>query len=249
MLVDSHCHFSKEYYDDLDEIIINNKKNGINKMIISGCDKDSIRESILLNKKYNEIELCLGFHPSEVDLITDEDINILESLLLENKVVGLGEIGLDYYYTKENKDRQIYFFKKQLELAEKLNLPVVIHSRNATMDTLAILKKHNVKGVIHCFSDSYETAVEYIKIGFLIGVSGVVTFKNSKLKDIIKRLPIESIVLETDSPYLSPEPFRGQTNSSKNILVIAEYIANIKKLSLEEISNITTNNVKRVYNI
>ncbi len=249
MLIDSHCHFSKEYYDDLEEVLINNKKNGVNKIIISGCDKKSIKEAILLSNKYCEVELCLGYHPSEVDNLEDRDIEELEILLKNSNAIALGEIGLDYYYTKDNKDKQIYIFNKQLQLAEKLNLPVIIHSRDATKDTIDTLKKYNLKGVIHCFSDSYETALEYIKLGYLIGISGVITFKNSKLKNVVSRLKLENVVLETDSPYLSPEPYRGQTNSSKNILYIAEYIADLKNISLEEVALVTSSNVCNIYNL
>src|SRR5699024_7496682 len=178
---------------------------------------------------------------------TESDLDYLKSLLGEKKIVGIGEIGLDYHYTKENKDKQIWLFEEQLKIAEEFNLPVVIHSRDATMDTINTLKKYKVKGIIHCFSGSLETANIYISMGFLLGIGGVVTFKNSKLKDVVKEVPSESIVLETDSPYLAPVPFRGKINSSKYLEYIANFIAEIKNISVEELAEITSRNASSLF--
>ena len=164
-----------------------------------------------------------------------------------SKIIAIGEIGLDYHYDNTNKDRQKDLFIKQIMLAKEYKLPIVIHTRDATKDTIDILKKFNIKGIIHCFSGSLETAREYINMGFYLGIGGVVTFKNSKLKDVIKEIGLDSIVLETDSPYLSP--IRGNKNFPKNIKIIAEYIASLLNISVEEVSKKTTLNVKKIYNI
>ena len=178
------------------------------------------------------------------------DLVLLEKQLTStSKMVGLGEIGLDYYYGKENKDLQLQLFERQLALAEKLDLPVVIHSRDATLDTIQLLKKYSVSGVIHCFSGSLETAQEYIKMGFSLGIGGVVTFKNSKLREVVAQIPLENIVLETDSPYLTPEPFRGKKNSSKYVPYIALAIAENKNISIDEVASITTKNAKKIFHI
>ena len=228
MYIDTHCHLSKDDYDDIDEVINENRKTGIEKIIISGCTKESIIESLELSKKYNDVYVTIGYHPSEVKYITKVDINELEKHLMDDKVVGLGEIGLDYHYGKDDIEEQKELFRSQMKLAEKYKLPVVIHSRDATLDTINILKEFpNVKGDIHCFSGSLETAKEYIKLGYVLGIGGVVTFKNSNLYSVVEKIGIENIVFETDSPYLTPEPYRGKKNSSKYIPYIAKRIAEI----------------------
>lgn len=250
MYIDTHCHLQSKYYENIDAVIKDNRKAGIDKIIVSGCEICEIKEVIEYAKKYDDVYLTLGFHPEYADSINDIDISWLKEVVKNNnKVIGIGEIGLDYYYSKENRDRQINLFRKMLELASELNLPVVIHSRNATLDTINILKEYNVVGVIHCFSGSLETANEYIKMGYYLGIGGVVTFKNSNLRDILKELSLDNIVLETDSPYLTPTPFRGKINSSKNIPLIAEELSNIFSVTCEEVSRRTINNTKSIFNI
>lgn len=250
MYIDTHCHLEKKYYDDIDDIIKQNRVNGIDKIIVSGCEIDEIKEVLEYAEKYDDVYLTLGFHPEYVEEIRDSDIDWLREIVKNNKkVIGIGEIGLDYYYSKDNKEKQISLFRKLLSLASELNLPVVIHSRDATKDTIDILKEYNVKGVIHCFSGSLETAREYIKIGYYLGIGGVVTFKNSNLRDVLKELSLNNIVLETDSPYLSPTPLRGTVNSSKNIPLIAKEIANIFNLTEEEVGKITSQNVTNIFDI
>ncbi|MBP3799879.1 MAG: TatD family hydrolase [Bacilli bacterium] len=250
MYIDTHCHLQSKYYENIDAVIKDNRKAGIDKIIVSGCEICEIKEVIEYAKKYDDVYLTLGFHPEYADSINDIDISWLKEVVKNNnKVIGIGEIGLDYYYSKENRDRQINLFRKMLELASELNLPVVIHSRNATLDTINILKEYNVVGVIHCFSGSLETANEYIKMGYYLGIGGVVTFKNSNLRDILKELSLDNIVLETDSPYLTPTPFRGKINSSKNIPLIAEELSNIFSVTCEEVSIRTINNTKSIFNI
>lgn len=247
MYIDTHCHLSVEDYDDIDKVIEENKNALVDKIVVSGCSRESIDEVMDLKDKYDMVYVTIGYHPEYADTITESDLDYLKSLLGEKKVVGIGEIGLDYHYTKENKDKQIWLFEEQLKIADAFNLPVVIHSRDATMDTINILKKYKVKGIIHCFSGSLEIANIYISMGFLLGIGGVVTFKNSKLKDVVKEVPLESIVLETDSPYLAPVPFRGKINSSKYLEFIANFIADIKNISVEELAEITSRNASSLF--
>ena len=247
MYIDTHCHLSREDYDDIDKVIEENKNANIDKIVVSGCSRESIEEVMDLKDRYDMVYVTIGYHPEYADTVTESDLDYLKSLLGEKKIIGIGEIGLDYHYTKENKDKQIWLFEEQLKIASDFNLPVVIHSRDATMDTINTLKKYKVKGIIHCFSGSLETANIYISMGFLLGIGGVVTFKNSKLKDVVKELSLESIVLETDSPYLTPVPFRGKINSSKYLEFIANFIADIKNISLEELAEITSKNASSLF--
>ena len=249
MFIDTHTHLSLEDYDDIDLVIKENRDNNISKIIISGCTRDSIIESLKYIDKYDDVFATIGYHPSEVDDCNDDDLILLEEQLKHKKVVGVGEIGLDYHYGKEDRDKQIELFEKQLKIAEINNLPVVIHSRDATEDTINILKKYNVRGVMHCFSGSIETAKIYTSMGFLLGIGGVVTFKNSNLFKVVEEVGIENIVLETDSPYLTPEPFRGKKNSSKYIPYIAKRIAEILNISVEEVGKITSNNASSMFDL
>lgn len=250
MFIDTHCHLSKEYYNDLDEIINNCKKNKVNFLIISGCDKGGIKEGLDIIKNYSNVYMTIGFHPSEVDTTTDEDLIWLEELVKKNKkIIGIGEIGLDYYWVKDNKDKQKELFKKQLDLANKLNMPIVIHSRESTQDTYDILSQYNLKGIIHCFSGSLEMAQKYIKLGYKIGIGGVLTFKNSKLKDVVKEIALKDITLETDSPYLAPEPYRGKKNSPEYIPIIAKKIAEIKEIDIKEVEKETVSNTISLFDL
>lgn len=249
MLTDTHCHLTKEFFQDIDEIIENAKMSGVGRYISAADSIVSSKEMILLGEKYKDIYITLGIHPENCFDSLDDIANIIEENKNNSKFVAIGEIGLDYYYGKENKLRQIEVFEYQLALAEKYNLPVVVHSREATLDTINSIKKYNVKGVMHCFSGSLETAKELIKMGFYIGVGGVMTFKNSKIDEIIKGIPLNKIVLETDSPFLTPEPFRKHSNEPKYIKTIAEYLANLKHIDISEVEKITENNVKEIFSI
>lgn len=251
MFIDTHCHLSVEDYDDIELVLKENKKAGIDKIIISGCTKESIIESNDISKQYEDVYLTVGFHPSEASITTNDDLSFLEKIICDNnKIVGVGEIGLDYHYGKKDIDLQKALFRRQMKIAEKYSLPVVIHSRDATEDTIAILKEFPlVKGDIHCFSGSYETAQIYIKMGYKLGIGGVVTFKNSKLFEVVKKIGIENILLETDSPYLTPEPYRGQKNSSKYIPNIASKIAEILDISISDVSLITLNNTYSLFDL
>ena len=250
MYIDTHCHLSKEDYDDIDLVVKENIDAGVSKMIISGCSFDSILESLNLIKKYKNIYATIGFHPSEADIIGENDLLFLEEKLKINKVVGIGEIGLDYHYGKENILKQKDLFRQQLCLADKYKLPVVIHSRDATLDTINILKEFsNVKGVIHCFNGSLETAKEYISLGYYLGIGGVITFKNCKLSEVIKKIGLSNIVFETDSPYLTPVPFRGKKNSSKYLFYISKKVSECVDKEELEVSKIIENNTYELFDL
>jgi len=250
MFIDTHCHLSSEFYSDIPEVILEDEKAGMSQIIASFCEIDTVNDVCTFVDNYNIVYATIGFHPDQASKYNDTDLLKLRELCLKyKKIVGIGEIGLDYHYGKENRDEQIILFKKQLDLASELNLPVVIHSRDATKDTVDILKNYSLNGVIHCFSGSLEIAKEYIKMGFLLGIGGVVTFKNSKLPLVVKEIPLESIVLETDSPYLTPTPYRGSVNSSKYIPIIAEKIAEIKEISTSEVASVTTNNALKLFDL
>ena len=251
MYIDTHCHLSRDDYDDIDLVIKENRNNQIDKIIVSCCDKASIIEGLAISLNYEDIFLTLGYHPSEANDINENDLLELEKYLKnESKVVGVGEIGLDYHYGKEDIDKQKWLFRKQLEIAQKLSLPVVIHSRDATLDTINILTEYpDVKGDIHCFSGSIETAEKYISMGYKLGIGGVVTFKNSNLYKVVETVGIDNIILETDSPYLTPEPFRGKKNSSKYIPYIAKKIADILSITAEEVGFRTSKNAINLFDL
>lgn len=251
MLIDTHCHLSIEDYDDIDLVIKENRENGVGKIVVSACTKESILECLEYIKKYDDVYLTIGFHPSETETYTNDEINFLKENVKNNKkIVGIGEIGLDYHYGKDDQLKQIEMFIDQMHLAQELGLPVVIHSRDATEETIKILKEFpKVTGVIHCFSGSVETAKIYVKMGYKIGIGGVVTFSNSKLFEVVEAIGIENIVLETDSPYLTPVPFRGKKNSSKYLKYVADKISDILEISVENVSLETTKNACSVFDL
>jgi TatD DNase family protein len=249
MFIDTHCHLFPEYYEDLDSLEKTILDAKVVKVINNGTDNQSNSMVLDLVKKYDYMYGAIGIHPEVVDTYKEDDIDFVEKHLKDNKIVALGEIGLDYYWTKDNKEKQIELFEKQLAIAEKFDIPVIVHSRDATLDTIECLKKYKVRGVIHSFSGSYETAQIYIKMGFLLGINGVVTFKNCNLIDVISRVGIEHFMLETDSPYLTPVPYRGQRNDSSHINDIVNFLSDRLDISREEISKITNDNVKRCFDI
>lgn len=240
MMIDTHCHLDKEEYDNLDEIINHMGKNII---IASGCDLKTNKNVIDLVNKYDNIYGTIGFHPEEIDNYNDESLTFLEDNLSNPKIVGIGEIGLDYHYSHDNKDQQIKAFIEQIELAKRFNKTIVIHSREAIEDTYNVLEKYlnNNKAILHCYSGSLEMARRFKKLGLKFGIGGVVTFKNSqKLQDVVEELDITDLVLETDSPYLCPEPFRGKKNEPYNIAYVAQKIAEIKNIDYDKVLEITT---------
>lgn len=245
--VDTHCHIFKSDYENINEILENASNNHIKYVIDNGSNNQTNKEVLELIKKYPNMYGAIGIHPEDVDGVMPDDIKFIEDNLSNEKIVAIGEIGLDYYYTKENKEEQIKLFESQLSLAEKYNMPVIVHSRDATEDTINSLKKFKCKGVIHSFSGSLETARIYIKIGYLLGVNGVITFKNAKIKDVIKEVGLKNIVLETDSPYLTPVPFRGTQNNPGHVLQIAQFVADLYNISLEELAEQTNKNITEMY--
>ncbi|MBO5839877.1 MAG: TatD family hydrolase, partial [Methanobrevibacter sp.] len=225
MIIDTHCHIYNSEMENAEEIIKEAAKENIF-IILNGTDPKSNEEVLKLSQTYENVYAALGYFYTFADEVTDEDILLLDNQLKNDKVIAVGEIGLDYYKGKENKDKQIELFEKMLTLAEKHELPVIIHSRKAMQDTYDILKKHNVAGSMHSYQGSGEMAEEFIKLGFYIGIGGTVTHTNNKkTRKMLKKIGIEHILLETDSPYLSPEPLRGKRNDSRNIKHIAQKIA------------------------
>ena len=250
MFIDTHCHIDSSVSGDV--YIKNAYSANVKGLIFSFCNQDCYQAGIEFLDKYPDVFVSLGFHPEDADVITDKDLQCLDEVLVSSsRIVAIGEIGLDYYWRKDNKEKQRDLFQKQLDLAVKHQMPVVIHCRDAIQELYDILSQYKgkVKGVIHCFSGSYEMARAFIELGFVLGIGGVLTFKNSKLYQVVEKLPLSSIVLETDSPYLTPEPHRGEMNESKYILLIAEKIAQIKGISLSEVEKITTDNAKRVFDL
>lgn len=246
MLIDTHCHLSYEDYDNLDETIKN--MDGI--MIASGCNDKTNKEVLELVEKYDNVYGTLGIHPEEIDNITEGSYKFIEDNINNPKIVGIGEVGLDYYWVTDNKERQKDVFENQLKLAEKYNKPVVVHSRDSIQDTYDILKKYKLNGTIHCFNSSLEMAREFIKLGYKIGVGGVVTFKNSKkLQEIVKELDIKDILIETDSPYLTPEPYRGKRNQPSNVYYVALKIAELKNISVNSVIEQTWKNAKSQFDL
>ena len=250
MYIDSHCHLSKDDYDNIDNVIDDANNNNVKYLIVSGYDRKSIKEVLDLANRYPNIFLTLGYHPSEANVYSDDDLKELKELIINNKkVIGIGEIGLDYHWDKDNKDKQKELFLKQIKIAKELKLPIVIHSRDAFQDTYDILKSQNHYGVIHCFSGNKENAKMYLDLGFYLGIGGVLTFKNSNLKETIKNIPTEKILLETDSPYLAPTPHRGERNEPKYIPLIAKELSNLVGIPVEEIEKQIEKNTLKIYNI
>lgn len=250
MLTDTHCHLYTEYYNnDIEKILENAKNIGITRCINSGCSNKSNIEVIKLAEQYENIYATIGIHPENVTNYKQSDLKFIEDNIKNKKVLAIGEIGLDYHYSNEYKKEQIELFEAQLKIAEKNHIPVVIHSREATEDTINILKKYNLKGIIHSFSGSYETAKIYIEMGYLLGVNGVITFKNSKIKEVYKKIDLNNIVLETDSPYLTPHPNRGKRNEPKNIRDIALFLSELYSVDLGTLAEITNANINGIFDI
>ena len=271
MLIDVHAHLNNEKYEDTLKIIERAKENGVGKIITATCDDKANYEVIEISNKFDNVFFTLGIHPQTYFQYTKDLENYIISQKNNPKFVAVGEIGLDFHemeseleYIKkeygktisldEFRKGQIEVFEKQICLADKLNKPIVIHSRDATKETLEMLKKHKAEiqngCLIHCFSGSEETAGEYFKLGFYISVGGVITFKNAKnLPDVIRKFGIKNVMLETDCPYLAPEPFRGTVNEPKNVKIVAEKLAQILNIPFSEVEKTTTENAKRLFKL
>jgi TatD DNase family protein len=252
MIFDIHAHYNDDKYnDDRDQVFARLPKEDVKYVINTADNVESSILSIDYSEKYDFIFATCGVHPQNVLNLKDEDITKLRDLSSHPKVVAIGEIGLDYYYDSSNKDQQKYWFSRQVDLASETGLPIVIHDRDAHEDTMKEIKRAHslgVNGVLHCYSGSVEMAKEVINFGFHLSVGGVVTFKNAKkLIEVIKWIPIEYLLLETDCPYMAPEPFRGKRNDSSLIRYVAEKIAEIKGLSYDQVLRITTGNACRLF--
>lgn len=250
MMIDTHCHILKEDYENQDEVI---KKMNDNIIVISSASPKDIDEIIYLTKKYKNVYGTIGIHPEFANTYTKEDLIKIEKCLEEEKIVGIGEIGLDYHYTKENKEKQKELFIKQIKLANKYNKTIVIHSRDAKEDTYNIIKEYKNKNIscdMHCYSYDLEMAKKLTNDDIKLGIGGILTFKNeTKLKEIVKLISINHLVLETDSPYLTPEPNRGKKNEPVNVKFVAQKISELKGISYDKVIEETTKNAKRLYNL
>lgn len=251
-MIDTHSHINCIEAFTIDEIITNAKNNGVEKIILPAAYPSDIDIVFDITNKYENVYGLLGVHPSEVKDWNDSLIDKIKKYSENKKIVGIGEIGLDYYWDKSFNDLQKEVFIKQIKLANELNLPISIHDREAHKDTYDILKEYNKNSqiIMHCFSGSVEFAKECVKEGWYIALGGVVTFKNAiKMKEVAKNIPIEKLLLETDAPYLTPVPYRGKTNQPAYVKYVAEEIAKLRDTSFDEIDKITTQNAERVFNI
>lgn len=254
MIFDTHAHYDDEAYDeDRESLFDDMRKRGLEYIVNIGASIGSTKKTLELAEKYPFIYGAVGVHPSETKELTSEDMEWLKTAAQNKKAVAIGEIGLDYYWPEPDRETQKKWFQEQLKLAREVNLPVVIHSRDAAKDTLDILKawdEHKTKGVIHCFSYTWELVREYLSMGYYFGIGGVLTFKNGKkLVEAVKYMPMDRILLETDCPYLAPEPYRGKRNRSDYIYYVADKLSELKGLSRDEILEITDRNAKEFYGI
>jgi len=253
-LIDSHCHLYYEpYISDIQGTINDCKKNNINTLLSIGVDLKTSKKNIELAEKYKEIFCTVGIHPSSTFVAKKEEIQELQSIInLSKKIIGIGETGLDYY-REFDKELQFFFFEEQIKIAKKNNLPIIVHTREAEEDTYEIIKKFsdsNLKFVLHCFSGSKEFALKCINLGCYISFSGNITFKNAqKIKEVCKELQTDRMLIETDSPYLTPHPFRGKRNHPSNVKFVCNEISNIKGLSFDTIAEITSRNFKNIFNV
>ena len=246
-MVDTHCHIFSEYYDDIDAVIERAVDAGVKMLIVNGCNIKTNREVLELVKKYDIVYGAIGLQPEELDDYTEENLSFIRNHINDDKIIAVGEIGLDYHYECD-KEKQKELFKRQIEIAKEFNKPIIVHSRDCIQETYNILKESHIKGIMHCYSGSVEMALEFNKIGFLLGIGGICTFKNaSKIIDVIKNVDLEYIVLETDCPYLAPVPYRGTMNEPANIPVILQKICEVKGLDYKEVEKATTLNVLRLF--
>lgn len=251
MIFDTHAHYDDEAFnEDRDTLLQNMKQSGVDRIVNIGANMQTSRNTVELTGCYDFIYGAVGVHPSDVYDMTEADIETLREWSRLDKILAIGEIGLDYHYPDTDKEMQQKWFIRQLQLAREEKLPVVIHSRDAAADTLAIMQEHGreLGGVIHCFSYTKEMAAEYLKLGYYIGIGGVLTFKNAKkLVEAVEMIPLERLVLETDAPYLAPDPYRGKRNESSYLTYVAQKLAQIKGVTYEEVVEQTTKNAQDMY--
>jgi len=250
-IFDTHSHYDDRKFNPDREVILNSlQSQGISLVVSCGCDIETTQYNFDLAQQYDYMYFAAGFHPENLEGATLDDLKIIEKFAKNKKCAAIGEIGLDYHWMSSTKEKQKEFFEAQIELAKKLDMPVIVHDREAHGDTLDILKRTKPKGVVHCFSGSKEMAREVIKLGMYIGLNGVITFNNArKSLEVAKEIPIERLVLETDCPYLAPVPMRGKINNSSYIPYIAEKIGTLLGIDTQELLDITNENAKRLYNL
>ncbi|RUL49160.1 MULTISPECIES: TatD family hydrolase [Lysinibacillus] len=254
MFIDTHVHLNADQYEeDLQQVIERALAAKVEKMVVVGFDRKTIEKAMELADAYEFIYAVIGWHPVDAIDCTEEDLQWIEQLAIHPKVVAIGETGLDYYWDKSPKDIQQELFRKQIHLAQKLQLPIVIHNRDATGDVVKILREENaasVGGVMHCFGGSVETARECIDMNFMISLGGPVTFKNARMpKEVAKEIPLEYLMIETDAPYLAPHPYRGKRNEPSYVPLVAEEIARQKELTVEEVAKATTSNAIKFFKL
>jgi TatD DNase family protein len=254
MLFDTHVHLNAEQFnEDLEEVISRAKEAGVGKMVVVGFDRPTIERAMELVEHYDFLYASVGWHPVDAIDMTEEDLAWIEELSSHPKVVALGEMGLDYHWDKSPKDVQKEVFRKQIHLAKKVKLPIIIHNREATQDIVDILREEGaeeVGGIMHCFSGSPEIAQECVDMNFYISLGGPVTFKNAKKpKEVAQEIPLDRLLIETDCPYLAPHPNRGKRNEPAYVKLVAEQIAELKGISVEEVERITTENANKLFNI
>lgn len=252
MIFETHAHYDDEAFDmDRDTLLNSLPENGINTVINVSSDWNSVQDTIMLSKKYEFVYGAVGIHPCHVKELTEEKLKWIQKQCEEEKIIAIGEIGLDYYWEKTESDIQKKWFERQLLAAQEVNIPVIIHSREAAKDTVDLMKALHAEksgGVIHCFSYSKEMAAAFLNLGYYFGIGGVVTFHNAKkLKEAVSYIPVENLLLETDSPYLAPEPNRGKRNCSLYIPLIVKEIARIKNISCDEVMEITERNAEKLF--
>lgn len=250
-IFDTHAHYDDSRFDgDRDELISSLKEKGVSHVVNCGCDLKSSLTTLALAQRYEFIYAAVGVHAHEAEETTEGDLEEIEKLYKNDRVVAVGEIGLDYHYDFSPRERQLEIFEGQLALANRLGLPVIVHDREAHEDTMRLLKKYRPNGVVHCFSGSAEMAKEIVKLGMYIGIGGAVTFKNAKKPvEVVEYLPLDRLLLETDAPYMTPVPFRGQRCDSSHIAYTAEKIAEIKGIDTQELIDICNENAKRLFRI
>ncbi len=254
MFIDTHVHLNAEQYqEDLQEVIDRALEAKVETMVVVGFDRKTIEKTMELVEQYDFIYGVVGWHPVDAIDCTEEDLHWIEELAAHPKIVGIGETGLDYYWDKSPKDVQQALFRKQIHLAQKVNLPIIIHNREATADVVNILREENaasVGGVMHCYSGSVETARQCIEMNFMISLGGPVTFKNARMpKEVATEIPLEHLMIETDAPYLAPHPYRGKRNEPAWVPLVAEEIARLKEKPIEEVAQVTTANAKKFFRI
>lgn len=250
-IFDSHAHYDDEQFDsDRSELLASLESKGVSGVVFCGVNIETSKFSVETAHKYDYIYSAVGFHPLNLSDYKEGDLRVLKELCKDEKVVAVGEIGLDYHYEKESRPQQLELVEKQIILANELSLPIIFHDRESHEDTLNLLKKHKPKGVVHCFSGSVEMAKEIIKLGMYIGLGGAVTFKNAvKPVEVAKYVPNNRLLIETDCPYMTPVPFRGKRNDSSLIPYTAQKLAEVRGVSPQEILDLTAKNAKTLFNI